>query len=318
MALCNPSARPAVTENGAERDYCHSRKRLQAADIVGVGTLKEPQILKTSPVDQVEGTGPMSDDGQPRARVPLGVMLVDAGFISQGQVDEALAEAAETGERLGEVVVRRGWATEDDVAMLLAEQWGLNYVASGGIWFESDALMRLSRDDARRVEALPTRIQDGHVVVAVAEPTEERLADLRRLIGDDTVVVVVPKSALHTGLQSELLLDPSPKDADPGTVVELRSAAVESKPLFKKSGSEGRYAIPTNAAPPSEKGAPPAGEGVAALAAQVRGVADAIAALTEYEQRVAQLEAELSSRKQANEEIRELLGRVVQLLDESA
>ena len=256
----------------------------------------------------------MSEDAQPRARVPLGEMLVEAGFITQGQVDEALAEAAETGERLGEVVVRRGWATEDDVAMLLAEQWGLNYVASGGIWFENDALMRLSRDDARRVEALPTRIQDGHVVVAVAEPTEERLADLRRLIGEDTVVVVVPKSALHTGLQSELLLDPSPKDGEPGTVVELRSGAVESKPLFKKSGSEARYAIPTTA--PGENRPPAAGEGVAALAAQVRGVADAIAALSEYEQRVAQLEAELSSRKQANGEIRELLGRVVQLLDE--
>jgi type II secretion system (T2SS) protein E len=257
----------------------------------------------------------VSEDAQPHARLPLGEMLIEAGFVSKGQVDEALAESAETGERLGEVVVRRGWATEDDVAMLLAEQWGLNYVASGGIWFESDALMRLSRDDARRVEALPTRIQDGHVVVAVAEPTEERLADLRRLIGDDTVVVVVPKSALNTGLQSELLLDAGAKDGEQGRVVELKSAAGESQPVFKKSGAEGRYAIPTNTAP-SGPGAAPPGEGVAALAAQVRGVADAIAALAEYEQRVAYLEAELSSRKQANDEIRELLSRVVQLLDE--
>jgi hypothetical protein len=292
------------------------KESVAAADIVGVGTLKEPQILSTSPLDQVEETGPVSEGGQPRARVPLGEMLIEAGFLSKGQVEEALAESAETGERLGEVVVRRRWATEDDVAMLLAEQWGLNYVASGGIWFESDALMRLSRDDARRVEALPTRIQDGHVVVAVAEPTEERLADLRRLIGDDTVVVVVPKSALHTGLQSELLLDAGPQDGEQGTVVELKSPAAESKPVFKKSGAEGRYA-PANATP-GDHGAAPAGEGVAALAAQVRGVADAIAALAEYEQRVAQLEAELSSRKQANEEIRELLGRVVQLLDEPA
>jgi hypothetical protein len=254
------------------------------------------------------------DDGRPHERLPLGVMLVEAGFVTQGQVDEALAEAADTGERLGEVVVRRGWATEDDVAMLLAEQWGLNYVASGGIWFESDALMRLSRDDARRVEALPTRIQDGHVVVAVAEPTEERLADLRRLIGEETVVVVVPKSALHTGLQSELLLDRH-DDGESGTVVPLKSApdeeAPESEPVFGNAEPEGRYATPTDAMTP-------AGDSVAALAAQVRGVADAIAALAEYEQRVAQLEAELSSRKQATKEIRELLSRVVRMLDESA
>jgi hypothetical protein len=242
-------------------------------------------------------------------------MLVEAGFVTQRQVDEALAEGARTGERLGEIVVRYGWATEGDVGMLLAEQWGLNYVASGGIWFESDALVRLSRDDARRVQALPTRIQDGRVVVAVAEPTEERLAHLRSLLGEDLVVVVVPKSALHTGLQSELLRDGA-ASRKPATVVPLVSAtaeeaAVDSKSGFPKAGAEGRHATPTDDAAQG-------GDMVAALAAQVRGVADSIAALSEYEQRVAELESELSTRREATKEIRELLTRVVQLLDESA
>ena len=252
------------------------------------------------------------DDGRPHERLPLGVMLVEAGFVTQRQVDEALAEGARTGERLGEIVVRHGWATEDDVAQLLAEQWGLNYVASGGIWFESDALIRLSRDDARRVEALPTRIQDGRVVVAVAEPTEERLAHLRNLIGEDLVVVVVPKSALHTGLQSELLRDAGARK--PATVVPLMSApteeaAVDTKPVFREAGAEGGDATPT-------ADAAQGGDIVAALAAQVRGVADSIAALSEYEQRVAELESELNKRREATKEVRELLNRVVQLLGE--
>ena len=254
-------------------------------------------------------------DGHPHARRPLGVMLVEAGFVTQNQVDEALAEGARTGERIGEIVVRHGWATEDDVAILLAEQWGLNFVASGGIWFESDALVRLSRDDARRVEALPTRIQDGRVVVAVAEPTEERLAHLRSLLGEDLVVVVVPKSALHTGLQSELLRDGSAA-RKPATVVPLMSAPAEgaaedSKPGFPTVGAEGRSPLPRDDAAQG-------GDIVAALAAQVRGFADSIAALSEYEQRVAQLESELNTRREATKEIRELLTRVVQLLDESA
>ena len=50
----------------------------------------------------------------------------------------------------------------------------------------------------------------------------------------------------------------------------------------------------------------------------MRGFADSIAALAEFEQRVAQLEAELDSRKQAATEIRELLARVVTLLDDPA
>src|SRR5207302_865734 len=58
------------------------------------------------------------------------------------------------------------------------------------------------------------RVQDGRVVVAVAEPTDQRLAALREVIGDDTVVVVVPRSALDAGLSSELLASRQP--GDPG------------------------------------------------------------------------------------------------------
>jgi hypothetical protein len=133
------------------------------------------------------------------------VLLKRAGFLDNVRLEEALRQGAATGERLGEVVTRRGWASEDDVARLLADQWDLGYVERASIWFDADALARMSRSEARRLKALPTRIEDGHVVVAVAEPTEQRLAALRKVIGDDTVVVVVPKSALDAGLSSQLL-----------------------------------------------------------------------------------------------------------------
>jgi hypothetical protein len=142
---------------------------------------------------------------QPAARVPLGQLLIQNGFITQVQLDDALYEGSRTGERLGEVVVRRGLASEDDVARLLAEQWSLDYVDRSSIWFDADALTRLSREDAQRLEALPTRVEDGRVVVAVAEPTEGRLEALRDLIGDETIMIVVPKSALDAGLRSDLL-----------------------------------------------------------------------------------------------------------------
>jgi len=153
---------------------------------------------------EASGTN-VHEPGAEPVRPPLGSLLVRSGFITEPQLAEGLAEGAATGERLGEVVVRRGWATEDDVAKLLAEQWQLGYVDRASIFFDAEALARLSRAQARQLEALPTRVQDGRVVVAVAEPTEQRLTALRAVIGDDTVVVVVPKTALDAGLRSELL-----------------------------------------------------------------------------------------------------------------
>jgi hypothetical protein len=146
-----------------------------------------------------------ADTPETPVRVPLGQLLIQAGFLTQVQLDDALYEGSRTGERLGEVVVRRGLATEDDVARLLAEQWTLDYVDRSSIWFDANALARLSREDAQRLEALPTRVEDGRVVVAVAEPTEQRLGSLRELLGEETVMIVVPKSALDAGLRSDLL-----------------------------------------------------------------------------------------------------------------
>jgi hypothetical protein len=168
-------------------------------------------------------------------RIPLGQLLIQNGFLTQVQLDDALYEGSRTGERLGEVVVRRGLASEDDVARLLAEQWGLEYVDRSSIWFDANALARLSREDAQRLEALPTRVEGGHVVVAVAEPTEGRLEALRDLIGEETVMIVVPKSALDAGLRSDLLRSSArssqpaqaeaPADDTPDDTPELEPAA---------------------------------------------------------------------------------------------
>ena len=169
-------------------------------------------------------------------RVPLGRLLVDAGFLTRVQLDECLFEGSKTGERIGEVVVRRNLASEDDIARLLAEQWGLDYVERSAIWFDGNALAKLSKEDAQRWEALPTRVEGGRVVVAVAEPTEQRLAAVRELIGEETVMIVVPKSALDAGLRSSLLASrggqfdsgvrPEPEPEEP----PLPPAAVEVEP----------------------------------------------------------------------------------------
>jgi hypothetical protein len=143
-------------------------------------------------------------------RVPLGRLLVEAGLLTDSQLDEILYEGGQTGERLGEVAVRLGVLSEEDLARTLAEQWSLSYVDRASIFFDAGALGSLSREDAQRLEAMPTRVQDGRIVVAVAEPTEQRLQALREVIGEDTVMVVVPRAALDAALSSELLTSRTP------------------------------------------------------------------------------------------------------------
>ena len=201
----------------------------------------------------------------------------------------------------------------------------LSYVDRASIWFDADALTRLSREDAQLLEALPTRVEGGRVVVAVAEPTEQRLAALERLIGD-TVVVVVPKSALEAGLHSELL--------------SSRGAAVVEEP----QQDDGLAAEPPAAEappparvpprPPLSTAVPVAGlQGVAALAAQAQGLADLMAAqaaavtnelseelganeqLAASRRRIEELESELAAQRVAVQELKRHLEAALRVLD---
>jgi hypothetical protein len=139
-------------------------------------------------------------------RTALGTLLIERGLLDEDRLQEALEISEENGERLGEVLVRLAWVSEDDLAKVLAEQWQLRYCERSSISFDGEALRRMSREDAARLEALPIQVDhSGVLVVALAEPTESRLMALRTLLGDNIDFVVVAKGAIEAGLRSDLL-----------------------------------------------------------------------------------------------------------------
>jgi len=161
-------------------------------------------------------------------RTALGTLLIEEGVIDSAQLEEALRLGTESGERLGEVLVRMGWATEDDLARILAHQWNLRCLERSAISFDPNALAKLSREDATTLEALPMRIaDDGSLVIAVAEPTEARLFALRSRFGDRIECVVIPKTALDVGLRGDLLAKTSPSRKDEQSEID---EAVNAEP----------------------------------------------------------------------------------------
>jgi Type II secretion system (T2SS), protein E, N-terminal domain len=315
----------------------------------------DPRLTSVVPDAAAAGQLSPADEPSGSERVPLGQLLVAEGFISDTQLHQALHVGSQTGERLGEVVVRQGLASEEDIARLLAEQWDLSYVDRASIWFDADALARLSREDAQRIEAMPTRVQDGRVVVAVAEPTEQRLAALREVIGEDTVVVVVPKTALEAGLHSELLasdgrspskprddsFEPSESASEPGLAFAedddlLEAIALEQPEYTKNRKHDTPSPARTRTPSPARKAPPPAfaARGDAETPQETGALAQGLAQLIEaqlgaaratsegeaermesLERRIDQLEDELGSNRKALAELGKHLKAVAAILD---
>ena len=128
-------------------------------------------------------------------RPSLARLLDEAGVASPDEVQAALVEGAQTGERLGEVLLRRAIVDEVQLARLLARQWDLPFAEDP----EPDpvALSLLTRDQARALEAVPVGWQDGVLRVVVAEPSEERIGAVKRQLGGDARFAVVAASVLE-------------------------------------------------------------------------------------------------------------------------
>ena len=131
-----------------------------------------------------------------RLRPPLASLLADDGVASREQLDEALAEAQESGERIGDVVVRRGWINEAQLADVLARQWRLPFAALSAIKVDPEARGLLSREEALRHGACPVGFMAGVPLVAVADPSEERFAAVRETLGTECSFLVTTPSAL--------------------------------------------------------------------------------------------------------------------------
>ena len=105
--------------------------------------------------------------------LPLGSLIVRDGVVRAADVRDALVEAQDTDRRLGEVLLERGWIRERDLARLLAEQEGLDFVDLGLLDLDERAVDCLSESVARASAAVAYGFAGKVLLVAIADPTDE-------------------------------------------------------------------------------------------------------------------------------------------------
>lgn len=113
------------------------------------------------------------------ARPHLGAVLLKSKTLTPEQLDEALAQQAGTGRRLGEILVERGWLFPQDIARALATQFGVEYIDIQHISVDPAAAAKLNPEIGQRCAAIGVRVlTDGTLLVAVADPTSEALKEV--------------------------------------------------------------------------------------------------------------------------------------------
>jgi len=109
---------------------------------------------------------------------PLGTLVVRAGLMPLETVNRALAEAADSGRRLGEVLLEYG-LPERELTRLLAAQQGQEFVDLDAYPIDHEVAFLLPRAAAEMYCALPLK-RDGECTV-VAVPDADNASHLTRL-----------------------------------------------------------------------------------------------------------------------------------------
>ncbi len=98
----------------------------------------------------------------------MGELLVEAGVLTQEQLEIALAEQRRTNGKLGSILIDLGIATEEAISRTLASQSGVEHYDLESQHFDPEAVARVPHDLARRRHCVPIRLDKGTLVVALS------------------------------------------------------------------------------------------------------------------------------------------------------
>jgi len=132
----------------------------------------------------------------------LGDLLVKEKVITQEQLEAALKTQKETNARLGSVLVKLGYMSDDDVTNFLSRQYGVPAINLS--YFEVDpAVVKLiPQETAKRYQILPLSRVGASLTIAMVDPTNVfAMDDIKFMTGFNIEPVVASESAIMEGIE---------------------------------------------------------------------------------------------------------------------
>jgi type II secretion system protein E len=149
----------------------------------------------------------------------LGEILIARGQITPEQLEEALELQKQSGELIGQILIRLGYVTENEVLHALGEQLGLPVVTITDQSVDPVALGQVPSEFAMRHQLIPLRSEDHTITVAMANPLDvQPLDDLRLVTGCEIKPAIASPSEIKRAIEQfymeKMIQDISEQEAD--------------------------------------------------------------------------------------------------------
>jgi len=112
----------------------------------------------------------------------LGEILTTRGAVTEEDLQRALAEQKQTRGFLGQILLKRGVIKKRDLAAALEDQLGMPYVELSEVTIHADLGPLLPESMVRAYRAVPFRLEEGLLSVAMADPLNLTATESMRLV----------------------------------------------------------------------------------------------------------------------------------------
>ncbi len=167
----------------------------------------------------------------------IGDVVVDLGFATREKVEEAVELARAQRKPTGQILVEQGILRHDQLARVVAERFGLDYIDLSVYELDMGAVNLIDMEAIRRYQAVPVGfLEDGTLLLAMADPTNVlTVDDVAMLTGrrvrpasasiEDVNILITRLSRVEQSVEaiaeheeevkpeSELVMDEADKDA---------------------------------------------------------------------------------------------------------
>lgn len=200
--------------NAAERDGAIAAS-LAAEGLLDAGSPSPPQVeTKRTPIavalsELRRSDRPAIDEAvlaQRRKKMRLGDVLVESAYVTQAEIELALAEQKRRpGKRLGEVLVEVGILSEIDLARALSTKFQIPLVDLDLVELNAAARKAVPREIMSKYGVLPVDIDTNVLTVAISDPLVTDAIDMLRFQSRLRIrVVLVTESQLRRVIAESL------------------------------------------------------------------------------------------------------------------
>ncbi|MBC9252523.1 MSHA biogenesis protein MshE [Pseudomonas alcaligenes] len=139
----------------------------------------------------------MNPDDVRQRKVRLGDLLIQAGLISEAQLQLALQEQKRTGSKLGRTVVDLNFVAEVKLLTALSEQLKIPFIELKHFKFDLPLVQSLPEAMARRFRAIVLSREGGGVLVGMSDPLDLfALDEMERILKTRVLPAVVREAEL--------------------------------------------------------------------------------------------------------------------------